>query len=72
MDAFLQLLPFLGGTVSVVNVFFFMYLRTLEKDLQREKSEYKEFKKETERRLRRMELFLDKKFSFSSIPGGYK
>ncbi len=72
MDAFLQLLPFLGGTVSVVNVFFFMYLRTLEKDLQREISEYKEFKKETEKRLRRMEFFLDKRFSFSSLPDGYK
>ena len=72
MDVFLQLLPFLGGTVSVVNVFFFMYLRGLEKDLQREKSEYKEFKKDTEERLRRMEFFLDKKFSFSSLPGGYK
>ncbi len=72
MDAFLQLLPFLGGTVSVVNVFFFMYLRGLEKDLQREISEYKKFKEETEERLRRMEFFLDKRFSFSSLPGGYK
>ncbi len=72
MDAFLQLLPFLGGTVSVVNVFFFMYLRGLEKDLQREISEYKDFKKETEKRLRRMEFFLDKRFSFSSLPDGYK
>ncbi len=49
-----------------------MYLRTLEKDLQREISEYKEFKKETEKRLRRMEFFLDKRFSFSSLPDGYK
>lgn len=43
MDVFLQLLPVFGGTVSVVNVFFFMYLRGLEKDLQREITEYKNF-----------------------------
>ncbi len=72
MDTLLQLLPFLGGTVSVVNVFFFMYLKNLEKDLQREISEYKRFKKEAEERLKRMEFFLDKRFSFSSLPGGYK
>lgn len=72
MDIFLQLIPFLGGTISVVNVFFFMYLRNLEKDLERERAEYKEFRKETEKRLRRMEFFLDKRFSFSSLPNGYK
>ena len=72
MDTLLQVLPFLGGTISVVNVFFFMYLRNLEKDLSRERNEYREFKKETERRLRRMEFFLDKRFSFSSLPDGYK
>ena len=72
MDILLQVLPFLGGTISVVNVFFFMYLRNLEKDLSRERNEYREFKKETERRLRRMEFFLDKRFSFSSLPDGYK
>ena len=72
MDTLLQLLPFLGGTVSVVNVFLFMYLRNLEKDLQREITEYKEFKREAEKRLRRMEFFLDKRFSFSSLPDGYK
>lgn len=72
MDVLLQLIPFLGGTISVVNVFFFMYLRNLEKDLQRERLEDKEFKKETEKRLRRMEFFLDKRFSFSSLPEGYK
>ena len=72
MEVLLQIIPWLGGTVSVVNVFFFMYLRYLEKDLSRERSEYKEFKKETEKRLRRMEFFLDKRFSFSSLPDGYK
>lgn len=72
MDILLQLLPFLGGTVSVVNVVFFMYLRNLEKDLQRERDEYRLFKEETEKRMRRVELFLDKKFSFNSVPGGYK
>ncbi len=72
MDILLQVLPFLGGTISVVNVFFFMYLRNLEKDLERERKEYREFRKETERRLRRMEFFLDKRFSFSSLPDGYK
>ncbi len=72
MDVFLQLLPVFGGTVSVVNVFFFMYLRGLEKDLQREITEYKNFQKETEQRLRRVEFFLDKRFSFSSLPDGYK
>lgn len=72
MDALLQLIPFVGGTISVVNVFFFMYLRNLEKDLERERNEYKEFRKETEKRLRRMEFFLDKRFSFSSLPEGYK
>ena len=72
MDALLQVLPFLGGTISVVNVFFFMYLRNLEKDLERERKEYREFKKEIEKRLRRMEFFLDKRFSFSSLPDGYR
>ena len=72
MDVLLQALPFLGGTISVVNVFFFMYLRNLEKDLERERKEYREFKKETQQRLRRMEFFLDKRFSFSSLPDGYK
>ncbi len=72
MDVFLQLIPLFGGTISVVNVFFFMYLRNLEQDLSRERNEYKEFKKETEQRLRRMEFFLDKRFSFSSLPDGYK
>ena len=72
MDVLLQVIPFLGGTISVVNVFFFMYLRNLEKDLERERNEYKDFKKETEKRLRRMEFFLDKRFSFSSLPDGYK
>ncbi|MDJ0577428.1 MAG: hypothetical protein QNJ65_19990 [Xenococcaceae cyanobacterium MO_234.B1] len=72
MDILLQVLPFLGGTISVVNVFFFMYLRNLEKDLERERKEYREFRKETEGRLRRMEFFLDKRFSFSSLPDGYK
>ncbi len=72
MDILLQVLPFLGGTISVVNVFFFMYLRNLEKDLERERKEYREFKKETEIRLRRMEFFLDKRFSFSSLPDGYR
>ncbi len=72
MDVVLQLIPLFGGTISVVNVFFFMYLRNLEKDLSRERNEYKDFKKETEQRLRRMEFFLDKRFSFSSLPDGYK
>ncbi len=72
MEALLQIIPFIGGTVSVVNVFFFMYLRHLEKDLSREREEYKEFKNLTEQRLRRMEFFLDKRFSFSSLPDGYK
>ena len=72
MEALLQVLPVLGGTISVVNVFFFMYLRNLEKDLERERKEYREFKKETEIRLRRMEFFLDKRFSFSSLPDGYR
>ncbi len=72
MDVILQLIPLFGGTISVVNVFFFMYLRNLEKDLSRERNEYKDFKKETEQRLRRMEFFLDKRFSFSSLPDGYK
>ncbi len=72
MDVLLQIVPLLGGTISVVNVFFFMYLRNLEKDLERERNEYKEFRKETEKRLRRMEFFLDKRFSFSSLPEGYK
>ncbi len=72
MEALLQVLPVLGGTISVVNVFFFMYLRNLEKDLERERKEYTEFKKETEKRLRRMEFFLDKRFSFSSLPDGYR
>ena len=72
MDVILQLIPLFGGTISVINVFFIMYLRNLEQDLSRERNEYKEFKKETEQRLRRMEFFLDKRFSFSSLPDGYK
>ena len=72
MEVLLQIIPFLGGTISVVNVFFFMYLRYLEKDLERERTEDKDFKRETEKRLRRMEFFLDKRFSFSSLPDGYK
>ncbi len=71
-EILLHILPLLGSTVSIGNIILFIYLYQLEKSLKKEREEYRDFRKSTEKRLRRMELFLDKKFSFSSLPGGYK
>lgn len=72
MDIVGEALSIIGSGLSLANIIILMHLKHLQKDLDREREEYKLFKQETERRLRRMEFFLDKKFSFSSLPDGYK
>lgn len=72
MDVIGEALSIIGSGLSIANIIILMHLKYLQKDLIREREEYKLFKKETEQRLRRMEFFLDKRFSFSSLPEGYK
>ena len=72
MDLLKDLLPYVGGSISVINVVILVNLKNLQKDLETDAKKLEKLEQALEKRIRRIEFFLDKKFSFSSLPDGYK
>ena len=72
MELLTELLPYVGSSLSVVNVVILFQLKTLQKDLDKDAKRLEKVEEALDKRIRKIEFFLDKKFSFSSLPHGYK
>ena len=72
MELLTEILPYVGGSLSVVNVVILFHLKTLQKDLDKDAKRLEKVEEDLNKRIRRIEFFLDKRFSFSSLPDGYK
>lgn len=72
MDLLQELLPYFGGSLSIVNIVILFNLRNIQKDLDRDAKRLEKVEADLNKRIRRIEFFLDKRFSFSSLPDGYQ
>ncbi len=72
MDIITEVLPYIGSGLSLVNIVILLQLKYFQKDLERDAQKLKELEENINKRIRRIEFFLDKRFSFSSLPDGYK